>query len=88
MQKAKYSIQAINDLHVIITDDLTPDSPSVTNSAAWVIEDLSSKVGGLGIRRVFYRDTISRYDELKHQNGRFVGFAPCSASQQEFLKSY
>lgn len=87
MRMAKYTIQAINDLHVIITDDLDETLPTVTNSAASVIGDLNSKVGGLGTRRVFYRDSIRRYDELKHEGGCFTGFAACGPSQQEFLKT-
>jgi cell division protein ZapA (FtsZ GTPase activity inhibitor) len=87
MRMAKYTIQAINDLHVIITDDQDPSFLSVTNSAAQVLEDLNSRVGGLGTRRVFYRDTIMRYDELQHTAGRFKGFAACGPGQQEFLKT-
>ena len=87
MNIAKYTIQAINDLLVVITDDLDEDSPSVTNSAGAVIQDLNSKVGGLGSRRVYYRDSIKRYDELRHENGCFVGFAPCKPAQQDFLNS-
>lgn len=88
MNIAKYTIQAINDLHVVITDDLDERSPSVTNSAGAVIEDLNSKVGGLGSRRVYYRDTIKRYDEICHENGRFVGFGPCKPAQQEFFSNF
>ncbi|MPQ71495.1 hypothetical protein [Pseudomonas sp. MWU12-2323] len=84
---AKYTIQAINDLHVIIIDDLDETLPTVTNSAASVIDDLNSRIGGLGTRRVFYRDSIKRYDELQHEDGRFTGFAACGPGQQEFLKT-
>lgn len=86
MQTAKYTIRVLNDLHVIITDDLAPGSPSVTDSAALVLEDLNSQVGGLGSRRVFYRDTVQRFDELRHDNGRFLSFAPVSPSQQDAFK--
>jgi hypothetical protein len=88
MPIASYTITAQNDLHVVIIDnDDDHERPSVTNSAAAVIADLNIKCGGLGTRRVFYRDTIRRYDELKHQGGVFTGFAACSAAQQEFLQS-
>ncbi|BAW26588.1 TPA: hypothetical protein NI618_006216 [Pseudomonas aeruginosa] len=86
MRIARYTIHAVNDLHVIITDDLDEDMPSVTNSAAGVIEDLNGKLGGLGRRRVFYRDSVNRFDELRHENGTFTGFAPASPSQQEAFR--
>ncbi|HBO7922127.1 hypothetical protein PSOLE_38540 [Pseudomonas oleovorans subsp. oleovorans] len=86
MRIARYTIHAVNDLHVIITDDLDEDMPSVTNSAAGVIEDLNGKLGGLGRRRVFYRDSVNRFDELRHENGIFTGFAPASPSQQEAFR--
>lgn len=84
---ASYTIQAINDLHVIILDDLDETLPTVTNSADNVIADIHAKVGGLGSRRVFYRDSSMRYDELMHDDGRFFGFAACGPNQQEFLKT-
>ncbi len=33
-------------------------------------------------RKVYYRDTDGRFDELKVNAGAFVGFAPCSEGQQ------
>jgi len=87
MAMADYTIIAVNDLHVVIVDNDSGNRPSVTNSATSVIEDLASKLGGLGNRRVFYRDSIRRFDELKHSSGAFTGFSPCSASQQAFLQS-
>jgi hypothetical protein len=86
MHLADYSIVISNDLHVIITDNDSGSRPSVTNSASAVIADLDSKLGGLRSRRVFYRDTARRFDELLHQAGVFTGFAPCCASQQAFLQ--
>ncbi|MBJ2214044.1 hypothetical protein JFT64_18545 [Pseudomonas carnis] len=87
MPIASYTITAQNDMYVVIIDNDDPERPSVTNSAAAVISDLNVKFGGLGTRRVFYRDTIRRYDELKHQGGVFTGFVACSAAQQEFLQT-
>jgi hypothetical protein len=84
---ANYSIQAVTDLYVIIIDDLHDDLPSLTNSAGAVVTDLNLKVGGLGSRKIYYRDSIMRYDEIKHLNGKFVGFAPCKPAQQEFLRN-
>lgn len=85
---ADYSIIALNDLHVLLVDDQTTGKPSLTNSAALVVADLHGKVeGGLGGRRVFYLDTINRFDELVHRGGEFIGFLSCAASQQAFLQS-
>lgn len=81
MRMAKYSIKAVNDLIVIIYDDKC--SPSVSESAGAVIKDLNTQVGGLGSRRVYYRDSVGRYDELCHSCGVFTGFAACKPSQQE-----
>lgn len=87
MRIADYSIIAANDLHVVIVDNDGPLSPSVTNSASEVIADLDAKLlGGLRQRRVFYRDTAARFDELCHEAGVFKRFAPCSAGQQQFLQ--
>lgn len=83
---ASYTIHAINDLHVIILDDLDETLPTVTNSADSVIADIHTKIGGLGSRSVFYRDSSMRYDELMHSGGKFSGFATCGPNQQEFLK--
>lgn len=82
MAHAQYTIQITNDLMVIITDDDLEDRASITNSAAEVIADLDAKCGGLGVRRVYYRDSVGRYDELCHAKGIFSGFAPCKPSQQ------
>lgn len=86
MTMASYSIQAETDLLVVIRDDQVITLPSLTNSASAVIADLNSKIGGLGKRRVFYRDSAMRYDELTHDNGVFTGFAACRPAQQEFLR--
>lgn len=86
MAAAQYTIQIKNDLMVIITDDDMDDRPSITNSASEVIADLDIKCGGLGVRRVYYRDTIGRYDELRHSKGTFSGFVPCKPSQQEAFR--
>ena len=84
--QAKYSIKAVNDMMVIIFDDDEEGCPSVTNSAEAVIKDLNSKVGGLGSRRVYYRDSVGRFDELCHSSGVFTGFAACKPSQQEAFR--
>lgn len=46
---------------------------SVTNDAEAVVAALHVEHPGF---RVIYRDTMGLWDELKHEAGRFVGFAP------------
>lgn len=59
---------------------------TVTNDAENVIRDLDHSLqGGLRNRRVFYRDTDFRFDELQHDRGIFSGFKACSECQQIFL---
>ncbi len=84
---AKYSLLLVNDLQVVIIDDDEPGRRSVTNSATEVLAELDERLNGLGSRRVFYRDTIGRFDEMLHENGRFVRIAPITVTQQEFFRS-
>lgn len=59
---------------------------SVTNDADAVIAWLAANLeGGIGKRKVYYRDTDGRFDELKVNAGAFAGFAPCSEGQQTTL---
>ena len=46
---------------------------SVTNDAERVVAELHKEYGN---RRIYYRDTQDCWDELKHELGRFTGFAP------------
>lgn len=78
------NIQKLTDSFVLIVD---PDQGrSMTNAAAEICRDLDSSIeGGLAKRRIYYRDTMGRFDEMRHEQGEFKGFAPCSDHQQEFL---
>lgn len=69
----------ITDLFIVLID--LDQGKSITNNAHEVIEHLNKTVP-IGPRKVYYRDTMGRFDELKVKDGRFVGFAPCSDSQQ------
>lgn len=79
-----YKIILNTDLLLLIVGQ-GPQSQSLTNSAALVISDLNTSLQGLGRRRVFYRDSINRFDEIRHENGVFSGFAPCAPSQQSYF---
>src|SRR5690554_3119203 len=80
-----FDIALCTDTTVVLLDrDM---GRSITNDADLVIPWLNEHLaGGLGKRRVFYRDTSqTRFDELKVENGCFAGFVPCSESQQIWL---
>ena len=49
---------------------------SMTNDAENVIAWLAYHCQLSHFKRVFYRDTTGRWDEMKHKGGKFVGFAP------------
>jgi hypothetical protein len=69
--RARYSVVKTEGKTVWITDD---DGPvSVTNDAEAVCRNLNALVPGC---RIIYRDSMSNWDELKHDYGIFTGFAP------------
>ncbi|WP_075881887.1 hypothetical protein [Vreelandella massiliensis] len=84
MLKADFSVVCVTDMLVLIVDN-DRGGPSVTNDAANVIERVDAVVGGLARRRVYYRDSDWRFDELVHENGQFKGFQRCTDDQQDFL---
>ena len=55
---------------------------SLTNDAEAVIAQLAGR-GVLEGRRVLYQDTEGRWDEMRHEAGRFRGFAPLGARTAE-----
>ncbi len=71
----------ITDISIVLVD--LDEGKSVTNDAPQVIKYLNKNVpGGIGSRQVYHKDTKGRFDQLKVNDGRFDGFAPCSDSQQ------
>jgi hypothetical protein len=48
---------------------------SVTNDAEYVVAEVVKQCGNK-TARVIYRDSDGRWDELVHDNGVFVRFAP------------
>ena len=68
--KSSFSITEIKDDRVVILDN-NLGGRSVTNDAENVVEYLHSVYGN---RRIFYIDTEGVLDELRHNNGNFVGF--------------
>jgi len=81
-----YFVLLITDTAVLIVDNDLPDCPTVTNSSEATVKELAS-TQVLNNRRIIYRDTMGRYDELKHNGGAFMGFNPLSISQQQFYRN-
>ena len=65
--------------------DLDIGGRSVTNDAYRVIRELHRAYGIRG-RRVFYRCTMERIDEMLIRYGEFDGFAPVCPELQKNLK--
>ncbi|MFC1337532.1 MAG: hypothetical protein G8D89_17900 [gamma proteobacterium symbiont of Clathrolucina costata] len=84
MHSAQYALRKITDNFVLIIDlDI---GRTVTNDAESVVKMLNLELpGGLGKKKVYYRDTCGRFDELKHQNGNFTSISACSDAQQDFF---
>jgi hypothetical protein len=72
-RKACYEVVEQTPGHVLIRD-LGPwdKHPTITNAAEQVVEELAPLLNG---RRLFYIDSSSITDELKHEDGKFTGFA-------------
>lgn len=78
-----FRVEVCSDTTVILSDINT--GRSLTNDAAKVVPWLASHLDGLGSRRVYYRDSDGRFDELAHDGHRFIGFRPGTDSQQSSL---
>jgi hypothetical protein len=83
---AQYDLVVATDLHILIRD--RDQGRSVTNDADNVVRRIDDQLGGIGKRRLFYRDTMGRFDELIVRDGRFLGFAPCSIQQQAIFRDW
>lgn len=72
MRSVCWSLRALTDSTVFIVDD-DAGGMSVTNAAELVCEQCFEQFGD---RRIVYRDTESRWDELVHDHGHFLRFWP------------
>lgn len=80
--RSVFTIVEVNDLFILLIDN--DIGRSVTNDAEAVIDWINSCItGGIGERKVYYRDTADRFDQLLVSNGQFNGFLACSESQQD-----
>jgi hypothetical protein len=69
--RSSYCVDRVEPDAVYIID--LDEGMSVTNNAEAVVLDLFLKYGE---RRIIYRDTDGRWDELLHDKGHFTGFGP------------
>lgn len=72
---------------IILLQDIGNNSRTITNDDDKVINVLSQHFN-LKNKRVFYKDSDGRFDELVHESNQFSGFSPCSSTQQDFLNLY
>lgn len=71
MAQADYRlVEETDEINFIV--DLNLGQKSVTNDAEEVVRELNARFPG---RRIVYRDSEGGWGELKHDNGRFTGFA-------------
>lgn len=71
MVRCSYYVFGFTDDRVFVIDNDV--GMSLTNDAENVIKELNMIYGD---RRVIYRDTCGRWDEMVHSRGKFVEFAP------------
>jgi len=72
---AEFSVLQITDEYIYIVDDCAKDSKSLTHDVENVLSYLTDMYK-LGNKRLFYRDTDGQIDEIVHENGKFIDFAP------------
>ena len=76
MMKPSYCIIEEYDDRILIEDLANQHiTPSITNKAEEVIEELADSGKLSNHQRLYYIDTDGRVDVLKHNNGKFTGFA-------------
>lgn len=83
--KCSFDIVFAYDLKILLID--LDRGKSITNDAYNIIKELDKNIlpGGIKNRRVYYRDTMGRYDRILTHHGIFTGFAPCTDNQQLFF---
>lgn len=85
-QLSSYYVAEITDTRIIVVD--RDEGRSVTNDAENVVRQLGDSIeGGVGRRKIYYRDTDGRFDELVAEGDRFVRFRPCTDGQQHQLSA-
>jgi hypothetical protein len=78
MNSADFEIKYV-DAELIFIIDLDLGNKSVTNDVENVLKKIDGIIG-LHCRRLFYKDTMNRIDEIRHEMGRFVCFKPIDSN--------
>ncbi len=86
-EKSRFDVLLETDVFIMIVDR-DDGGCSVTNDVCNVVQRLSSSLGGIGKRRVYYRDSQGRFDEIKVSDESFNGFVACSENQQIMLEGW
>lgn len=72
--RSRFYVQDVTDEAVYIVDLANEcQTMSVTNDAENVVANVAKSFGN---KRIVYQDTNGQWDELVHDNGVFVRFAP------------
>lgn len=72
--RSRFYVQEVTDDAVYIVDLANEcGTMSVTNDAENVVANIAQEYSN---KRIIYRDTDGQWDELVHDNGRFLRFAP------------
>lgn len=76
MKHANYEVIEKTETSLII-QDIGPWSvfPTITNDAESVVARLAAS-GDLESRLLYYYDSDGQMDEILHEDGKFIGFAP------------
>jgi len=69
---AVFEVLEVTGTEIWIVDREAPGAFSITNDAERVCERVVAEHGD---KRLFYRDTDRRWDELVHEGGRFIRFS-------------
>lgn len=84
--RCSFDTYLLGDLYIVLIDRDMPGFASVTNDADAVITSLTNLIpGGIGKRRVVYQDSDKRFDEILVDDGTFMAFRACTASQQAYF---
>lgn len=81
--KATFELLLTSDTLVLLVD--LDQGASVTNDAEAVVSLVSAEIGGIGRRRVYYRDTLGGFNELMISRERFIGFKPATPGQRSMF---
>lgn len=71
---ADFTVQYLQDGSILLTDIGHTYTRTITNDAENVIARLYEMVGDLSGKKVLYRDSMGRVDELVVRNNKFVEF--------------